>query len=70
MNRALVLFGRLRESFASRIFADAGDCPHLTLLKEKMMSTQTCGTKNEQKESCEVPKEEQKQSDPKKSCCG
>ena len=45
------------------------------------MSTQTCGTTNEQKQSCEVPKEEQKQSDDalkqeqkqsdeKKSCCG
>jgi hypothetical protein len=34
------------------------------------MSTQTCGTTNEQKQSCEVPKEEQKQSEEKKSCCG
>ena len=34
------------------------------------MSTQTCGTTNEQKQSCEVPKEEQKQSDEQKSCCG
>ena len=63
-------FGRLCEWFASRIFTVVGDFPHLTLWKEKMMSTQTCGTTNEQKQSCEVPKEEQKQADEKKSCCG
>ena len=34
------------------------------------MSTQSCGTSDEKKQSCDVPKQEQKQSDEKKSCCG
>ena len=34
------------------------------------MSDQNCDTSNEQKQSCDVPKEEQKQSEEKKSWCG